>query len=111
MRSYFPLRLSMTRPTINFPKHPFSFGELVHVLSKDVYYARALHELVKYGHQKANEQPPDTGEVDWVKTELSKHVKRLSKAELAELGFKHDPDDDKCSNNTKFYMLNFSRYI
>ena len=96
----------MKRPTLNAPDRPYTFSELVHVLEKDLYYARGLHELVKYAHQNDG----NSKKRNWAKRELSKHVKHLSKEEVDDLGHS-DPDDDKCSNNTKFYMFDFIRYI
>lgn len=94
----------MTRPEpLNAPEKPYTFSDFVHVAQKDLYYGRGIHELVKY----ARENPCDE---EWVMCELGKHVD-LPDYELDELGLQGAGPTPRCSNNTKFFMLDFCRFV
>ena len=90
-------------PTPEHPDEPYTFGDFVHVVEKDIYYGRALHKIVKYGR----ENPDDA---DWALTELAYHVV-MPEFELDELGTDDSIVSDRCSNTTKFFMLDFCRYV
>lgn len=100
----------MERPILKSPPNPYRFREFIQVLEKDIYYARGLHELVRYAHQNCN----DEDELDWALTELSKHVRHLSEKEVDNLGHNDPEEVFGCTNNTKitkFYMFDFVRYV
>lgn len=81
---------------------PYSFSDWVHLVQKDMYYGRAIHELVRY----ARENPKDE---QWAFEQIAGHVK-LPEADLSELGIR-ETAIDRCSNTTKLYMLDFCRYV
>jgi hypothetical protein len=85
----------------NKPKVPYRFSEFVHLVQKDFYYGRAIHEIVKYGRQ-CDEK--------WAVEQLRHHVE-FPPRELSDLATTDGDLGDRCSNNTKFFMLDFCRYI
>jgi hypothetical protein len=86
------------------PKEPYNFSYFINVVKKDVYYGRALHALIKYAHQNPADET-------WALKKLSDHV-ILPDYELSELGIDElDVCPTRCSNNTKFYMVDFLRYV
>jgi hypothetical protein len=89
-------------PLPNEPDTPYDFSDFVRVVQKDFYYGRSIHRIVKWGQN---------GPAEEIQAEaiLAKHVK-FDDRDLKELGVHKAQLSDKCSNNTKFLMLHFTRY-
>jgi hypothetical protein len=92
------------KPTLpQAPTPRYRFDDFVAALHQDRVYAHAIHRMVKWGRKgKKNEQA--------ALEELENHVD--FSPVLEELDVKPDDiDPHRCSNNTKFSMLDFSKYI
>ena len=87
------------------PKVPYRFSDFVRVAQDDVYYGLAIHEIVKYGRGSP-------GNRRWALEQLRHHVE-FPKHDLDDLATKERDlkDIDRCSNNTKFLMLDFCKYL
>lgn len=83
------------------PDEPYDFGDFVRVVQKDFYYGRSIHKIIAYGVKY--------GEEDWATEIIDKHVK-LPDRDLKELGVHKAQLSSKCSNNTKFNFLHFTKY-
>jgi hypothetical protein len=88
------------------PEEPYEFGDFVRILQKDVYYARAIHKIVEYSRSG------EAGAEDWACDHLNKHV-IIDSSDLSTLDIPPDTDlsTSRCSNNTKFFMLDFARFV
>jgi hypothetical protein len=91
-----------TPPEPDVPPEPYDFGDFVRLVQKDFYYGRAIHRIVAYGMQGGAEEL-------WAEGILKKHV-TINVPTLKELGIDPVYFEDKCSANTKFIMLQFTRY-
>jgi hypothetical protein len=87
-------------PLPNQPDKPYTFSDFVRVVQKDFYYGRSIHRIVEYG-RKWDEA--------WAEGVLDKHV-QITVTDLDELGIVKTDLGSRCSNNTKFFMLDFTRY-
>jgi hypothetical protein len=88
-------------PVPNEPAEPYDFSDFVRVVQKDFYYGRSIHRIIKYALKYGKES--------WALGILAKHVK-FDDRDLKELGVHKAQLSDKCSVNTKFMMLHFTRY-
>ena len=88
------------------PDGPYEFSDFVRILEENVYYARKIHEIVKYS------QSGEAGAEDWACKHLDMHVK-IDTSDLSTLGIDQNTnlDTSRCSNNTKFFMLDFARFV
>jgi hypothetical protein len=89
-------------PLPNEPDEPYDFSDFVRVVQKDFYYGRSIHRIVEYGQYGGHAEI-------WAEKILAKHVK-FDDRDLKELRVDKVQLSDKCSNNTKFMMLHFTRY-
>lgn len=89
-------------PPLNAPDEPYSFAEFVHVVQKDMYYGRAIHQIIKYGRESPENQ-------EWAMVALAEHVV-LPDTQMTQLGIKDEADSLRCSNTTTFFILDFCRY-
>ena len=88
------------------PDGPYEFNDFVRVLENDIYYARAIHKIVKYGRKGTTQE-------GWALDRLAEHV-TFPKSDLDELSVTEseiDPSSTRCSNNTKLSMLDFARFV
>ena len=83
------------------PDQPYDFGDFVRVVQKDFYYGRQIHKIISYGVKY--------GEEAWAEEIIDQHV-NLPDRDLKELGVDKAQFSDKCSNNTKFHFLLFTKY-
>jgi hypothetical protein len=96
----------MKKPKLpNRPKGaPYPFNKFVAVLRDDHDYAKMVFQMVKWGRAKPENESQAL-------KDLAGHV-NFPKAVLDELGVKEaDISPHRCSNNTKFSMLDFSKYV
>lgn len=89
-------------PLPNKPDEPYSFADFIHVVQKDIYYGRAIHQIIKFGRESVENQA-------WAMAVLADHVV-LPDFELDQLGLSNQAETLVCSNTTTFFMLDFCRY-
>jgi hypothetical protein len=90
-------------PLPHKPRSPYRFDDFVAALQQDRVYAHAIHRMVKWGRN---------GHCKEAMRQLKDHV--LVSPVLDDLDVSDDidsADTSKCSNNTKFFMLDFSKYV
>jgi len=85
------------------PDTPYDFSDFVRVVQKDFYYGRSIHRIVDYGRRYGKDAEL------WALGILAHHVS-FPPRDLDELGVKEANISDKCTNNTKFYMLDFTKW-
>jgi hypothetical protein len=81
---------------------PYSFDDFVLALQQDRIYAHKVHKMVLWGRK-------EKGKEQEALDALERHV-NFSPV-LDELGVTEAELNPKCSNNTKFSMLDFSKYV
>jgi hypothetical protein len=89
------------------PHHPLDFDDFVDYLRDKPGYARKIHRMVMYG-RKWGHCP---GVCKKVMDLLNTHVLILPVTDELSIDPKIDSGStSRCSNNTKFYMLDFAKY-
>jgi hypothetical protein len=85
------------------PPRPYSFDDFVATLQQDRVYAHAIHRMVMWGRKHNCEE---------AMRQLNDHVRMDSVLEDLDVSVDIDAEPtSRCTNNTKFLMLDFSKYV
>ena len=85
------------------PNRPYRFDDFVAALQQDRVYAHAIHRMVMWGRQHDCEE---------AMRRLKDHVRMNPVLDDLDVSGDIDSEDtSRCSNNTKFLMLDFAKYV